>query len=80
MEIVDNLVMAIIPSAMNSGLVNPLFWGAMAIALVAAFFAAAPVNYHLLKHGKGHALIHNSHDHKKHHTDHDHHSHHGQHS
>jgi hypothetical protein len=61
MEIVDNLVMAAIPGAMNAGLVNPIFWVGMAIALTAAFFAAYPVNRNLLKRGKGHALTHQYH-------------------
>lgn len=56
MEVVDNIVMAIIPGAMNAGLVNPLFWIAMPISLTAAFFAALPVNKYLLSKGKGHAL------------------------
>lgn len=56
MEIVDNLVMLTIPGAMNAGLVNPLFWISMPIALTAAFFAALPVNSYLLKRNKGHAL------------------------
>ncbi|WP_234816812.1 MULTISPECIES: DUF4396 domain-containing protein [Mycolicibacterium] len=58
MEIVDNLVMAVIPGAMNAGLVNPIFWIGMIIALSAAFFAAYPVNRYLLQKGKGHALTH----------------------
>lgn len=56
MEIVDNLVMIAIPGALHAGLVNPLFWVSMAIALTAAFFAALPVNKYLLKRNKGHAL------------------------
>lgn len=56
MEVVDNAVMYIIPGAMNAGLVNPVFWIAMPIALTAAFFAALPVNKCLLKRNKGHAL------------------------
>lgn len=56
MEIVDNLVMLTIPGALHAGLVNPLFWVSMAIALTAAFFAALPVNLCLLKRNKGHAL------------------------
>lgn len=56
MEIVDNAVMAAIPGAMGAGLVNPLFWLAMPLALTAAFFAALPVNKYLLKRNKGHAL------------------------
>ena len=56
MEVVDNLVMLVIPGAMNAGLLNPLFWISMLIALVAAFFAALPVNRYLLARNKGHAL------------------------
>jgi hypothetical protein len=56
MEVVDNAVMALIPGAMSAGLVNPIFWIAMPIALTAAFFAALPVNKYLLKRNKGHAL------------------------
>lgn len=61
MEVVDNLVMAVIPGAMNAGLVNPIFWISMIIALTVAFFAAFPVNRYLLSKGKGHALIHQHH-------------------
>ncbi|MCC9185739.1 DUF4396 domain-containing protein [Mycolicibacterium mageritense] len=61
MEIVDNLVMAVIPGAMNAGLVNPIFWIGMIIALSVAFFAAYPVNRYLLSKGKGHALTHQYH-------------------
>lgn len=61
MEIVDNAVMAAIPGAMNAGLVNPVFWIGMMIALTAAFFAAYPVNRFLLQRGKGHALTHHHH-------------------
>lgn len=57
MEIVDNAVMAAIPGAMSAGLVNPLFWVSMPIALGAAYFAAFPVNKYLLSKGKGHALV-----------------------
>jgi hypothetical protein len=66
MELVDNAVMAAIPGAMNAGLVNPVFWVAMPVSLLAAFFAAYPVNKYLLKKNKGHALImqyHDNHDH-----------------
>ncbi len=58
MEVVDNLVMASIPGAMEAGLVNWVFWVSMMIALTAAFFAAYPVNRYLLSRGKGHALTH----------------------
>ena len=61
MEIVDNAVMALIPGAMNAGLVNAVFWIGMMISLVVAFFAAYPVNRYLLQRGKGHALTHDYH-------------------
>jgi hypothetical protein len=63
MEIVDNLVMFLIPGAMAASLVDPLFWISMPISLVVAFFAALPVNKYLLKHGKGHALVMKYHHH-----------------
>lgn len=66
MEIVDNATIAVIPGAMNNGLVNPLFWAVMALALFLAFWAAFPVNKYLIARGRGHALVHaghESHDH-----------------
>ena len=78
MEIVDNVVMALIPGAMDGGLVNPIFWIGMMIALTAAFIAAFPVNRYLIDKGKGHALTHQFHqgheDHSGHHNQGDHHS------
>ena len=76
MEVVDNLVMLAIPGAMDAGLVNPLFWVSMTLALAAAFAAAFPVNRYLLGKGKGHALTHAYHhgDHGDH-GEHAHHQH-----
>lgn len=80
MEITDNLVMAVIPGAMDAGLVNPVFWIGMMIALAAAFVAAFPVNRYLIDRGKGHALLHRYHEGHGNHGDQDdaagHHSHH----
>ncbi len=61
MELVDNLVVAVTPGAMDAGLVNPVFWLSMMLALTTAFFAAWPVNRYLLARGKGHALTHEFH-------------------
>jgi hypothetical protein len=61
MEVVDNLVMLVIPGAMDAGLVNVIFWVGMAISLTVAFGAAYPVNRYLLRRGKGHALTHQYH-------------------
>lgn len=65
MEIVDNTVMAIIPGAMTAGIVDPLFWISMPIALAAAYAAAYPVNRYLLTKGKGHALVMKYHGHNQ---------------
>ena len=61
MEIVDNAVVAVIPGAMNAGLVNVIFWVSMMLSLAVAFVAAVPVNRSLLRRGKGHALTHQYH-------------------
>lgn len=58
MEIVDNVVMVVIPGAMNAQLTDFLFWGSLAISLVLAGIVAFPVNRWLLARGKGHAVIH----------------------
>lgn len=69
MEIVDNAVMALVPGAMGAGIVNPLFWLTLALALTVAFFAALPVNRYLLQRGQGHALVQAYHgDHHGHHN------------
>ena len=57
MEVVDNVVMLVIPGAMSAGLVSPLFWISMPIALTVAYLAAFPGNKYLLSKGKGHALV-----------------------
>ena len=61
MEVVDNAVMALVPGAMDAGLVNSVFWLSMMLALGVAFLAAYPVNVALLARGKGHALTHGFH-------------------
>jgi hypothetical protein len=61
MEVVDNTTAVVIPGAMGAGLVNPLFWLVLALALFLAFWAAFPVNRYLLGRGKGHALMHKYH-------------------
>lgn len=68
MEIVDNLVMTLIPNAMNASLVNPVFWISMCIALTVAFVVTVPVNKYLLSRGKGHALVHRYHNNQGEHS------------
>ena len=61
MEIVDNLIILVIPGAMEAGLGSLLFWGSLAFALAVAFVAAFPVNRWLIVRGKGHAVVHEYH-------------------
>src|SRR2546422_10968186 len=42
MEIVDNLIMLVIPGAMNAGLDSALFWVSLALSLALAAVAAFP--------------------------------------
>lgn len=83
MEIVDNLVMLVIPGAMDAGLTEFRFWGSLALSLVLAGLAAFPVNRWLIARGQGHALVHQHHGHAGHqhqghdHSGHQHHDHHG---
>src|ERR671933_477474 len=77
MEIVDNLIILLIPGAMEAGPLDLLFWGSLAVALAVAFVAAFPVNRYLIARGRGHAVVHEYHHggHQQHHEeqhDHDH--------
>ena len=58
MEIVDNLIVVVIPGALEAGLSDLLFWGSLAFALPVAGAFAVPVNRWLLARGKGHAAVH----------------------
>jgi Domain of unknown function (DUF4396) len=58
MEVVDTLIVLVIPGALAAGLGDPLFWGSLAAALVLAGAAAYPVNRLLIARGKGHAVAH----------------------
>jgi hypothetical protein len=58
MELVDNGLMLAIPGAMEAGVGDVLFWGALAVALVIAGAVAFPVNRWLIARGKGHAVVH----------------------
>jgi hypothetical protein len=58
MEIVDNLVVVVIPGALDAGLRDLLFWGSLCFSLVVAGAAAVPVNRWLIGRGKGHAVVH----------------------
>jgi Domain of unknown function (DUF4396) len=61
MEIVDNAIILAIPGAMDAGVLDPLFWGSLAVALGVAGVVAFPVNRWLIERGRGHAVLHEHH-------------------
>ena len=61
MTMADNLLLLLIPGAMDKNLAHPVYWFSRVLSLTAAFIAAYPVNLQLLKRGKGHALMHEYH-------------------
>ena len=61
METVDNGIMLAVPGAMDATLASPLFWSALAVALLAAFVLAFPLNRALIARGQGHAVVHGFH-------------------
>lgn len=70
MEIIDNLIIILIPGALMAGLDTVLFWASLAVALLVAFIVTVPVNYWLISRGRGHAVVHGSHGQ---HSSHEHH-------
>ena len=61
MEITDNAILLLIPSAMASQLDEPLFWGSLALSLAIAGVVAYPVNRWMIGRGQGHAVVHDVH-------------------
>ncbi len=60
MEVVDNLILLVVPGAMDAGLGTLLFWGSLAFALAVAFVLTVPVNRWLIARGRGHAAVHDT--------------------
>lgn len=56
METAEVLVEVYTPGVMSAGLLSPIFWGGMLLALSAGFVAAWPINYWLV--GKGIRHVH----------------------
>ena len=61
MEIIDNLIMLVIPGAMDAGLGTLLFWGSLVASLLIAGAIALPLNRWLIRRGQGHAVLHGYH-------------------
>jgi len=62
MELMDTLVILLIPGALAAGPTTLLFWWSLAFSLLVAFIVAVPVNSWLIVRGKGHALVHKHHN------------------
>ena len=67
MEIIDNLIIILIPGALAAGLTTGLFWGSLVVSLVVAFIVTVPVNRWLISRGLGHAKAHEHMHHLHHH-------------
>src|SRR3954453_1057664 len=52
MELVDNTIVVSVPGALDAGLGDLLFWGALSFALVVAGVVAFPVNRWLITRGR----------------------------
>jgi hypothetical protein len=63
MEAIDNLTVVLIPSAMDAGLADALFYGSIAAGFVIAYPFAFWANRYLIARGKGHAVVHEHHAH-----------------
>ncbi|MGW0284955.1 DUF4396 domain-containing protein [Streptomyces sp. NPDC003236] len=61
MELIDNGVILVWPSAMDATLADALFWVSLAVSLVIAFVVTTPVNKWTIGRGKGHAVVHQYH-------------------
>jgi Domain of unknown function (DUF4396) len=61
MELVDNLVIALTPGAMDAQLSEGLFWSALLGGLGVAFLVTTPINKWMIGRGKGHAVVHAHH-------------------
>jgi hypothetical protein len=61
MEAIDNLVVALVPGAMEAGLGEALFWWPIAAGFAAAYPFAFLAQRALIRRGKGHARAHAHH-------------------
>jgi hypothetical protein len=58
MELVDNVIIALTPGAMDAQLSDGLFWAALLGGFAVAFLITTPVNKWMIGRGKGHAVVH----------------------
>jgi hypothetical protein len=63
MEVIDNLVVLLVPGAIEAGLDDALFWLPLLGGFAVAFPFAFLVNRYLIARGKGHGVVHEYHHH-----------------
>src|SRR5258705_8031901 len=63
MEIIDNVFVILIPSALAAGLDDPLFYTSIAAGFAIAYPFAYLANRYLIARGRGHAVMHEQHAH-----------------
>ena len=63
MEAIDNLIIVLIPGALDAGVGDPLVYGSIAAGFAIAYPFTFLANRYLITRGKGHALLHEYHGH-----------------
>jgi hypothetical protein len=61
MELVDNVIIALTPGAMDAHLSEGLFWATLLGGFAVAFLITTPVNRWMIGRGRGHAVVHAHH-------------------
>jgi len=61
MELIDNGTVLLIPSALDAGLEDALFWASIAAGFAIAYPFAFLANRYLIARGRGHAVMHEHH-------------------
>jgi hypothetical protein len=61
MEIIDNVVVVLVPGAMEAGIDDPLIYASIAGGFAIAYPFAFLANRYMIARGKGHALVHEHH-------------------
>jgi len=63
MEVIDNVVVVLVPGAMEAGVGDPLIYASIAAGFAVAYPFAFLANRYMIGRGKGHALVHEHHGH-----------------
>jgi hypothetical protein len=61
MEVIDNVVVVLVPGALDAGVDEPLIYASIAAGFAIAYPFAFLLNRYLIARGKGHAVVHSYH-------------------